>query len=158
MTARCRVPSRVGARVPCRVSTRVPGRVDAQLVPSSHPSRPPQTLQIPSSVHCRALGVAAVGKGGEEEGKRLRRGRNGGFSWCLLPPAAHHSLPPEGICRVLSILSVSPSRGSRTCAARLPCNLCCSPRWEKPELTREQPAEVRHLPSKPRADKTLPHC
>lgn len=123
-----------------------------------HPTRPdPTTPAVPIPCPLQGSGgrSSLLGKGGEEEGKRLHRGRNGGFSRCLLLLAAHHSLPPEGIYRVLS---VSPSRGRRICAAGLACNLCCSPRWEKPELTREQPAEVRHLPSKPRADKTLPQC
>lgn len=84
-----------------------------------HPTHPdPTNPADPSLCPLQGSGGRSSGEGWRRNGKRLRRGRNGGFSWCLLPPAAHHSLPPEGICRVLSVLSVSPSRGRRI-------YLCC---------------------------------
>lgn len=159
MTARCRVPSRVGARVPCRVSTRVPGRVDAQLAPSSHPSRPHKP--------CRSQPLSTAGLWGSQQWGRVERkkGRDcGGGGMGASPGACFPRLPTTAFLpRAFAVFyPFYPSRlhvaEGFICAARLPCNLCCSPRWEKPELTREQPAEVRHLPSKPRADKTLPHC
>jgi len=113
----------------------------------------------PGPVLCRVSGsrgrAGAAGKDGEEEGNGLQRDRrkkNGDFCRSLHPPDAHHNLPPKGIC---TVLPVPTSGGSRTCAVRLASNPCCSPRWEKPALTPEQPAEVMRLPSKPRTEKTL---
>lgn len=98
------------------------------------------------------------GEGWRRKGEQIaeeqkRRERNEDLSRCLHPPDAHHI--PKGI---YPVLPVSTSHGGRTCAVSLAAlNLCCSPRWEKPELTQEQPAEVMHLPSKRRTEKTLPH-
>lgn len=90
VTARCRVPSRVGARVPCRVSTRVPGRVDAQLAPSSHPSRPHKP--------CRSQPLSTAGLWGSQQWGRVEKKREEiaeGEEWGLLLVPASPGCPPQ---------------------------------------------------------------
>ena len=147
--ARCRGPT--GLAAPTHPPAPVPCSAPRlAAVPALLPAA------LPGPVLCSLLGFCrSGGEGWGRRGENIAEGqkRNGERFLCLHPLHAPRSLPPGAVCHVLC---VSVSQGRR--AVSLASNLCCSPRWEKPELTRKRCAEAMLSPSIPELTKRFPTC
>lgn len=122
----------------------------ARHEPQHLPQGPSAPHQPPGPVLCWDLGSCgrgeAVGRDGEEEGNGLQTDRRRGEKWGLLPVFALSgcSSQPRGYSPRPTCIHFSKRKALR-CSLAL--NLCCSPRWENPELTQAQPAEVTLFPA-----------
>lgn len=119
-------------------------------LPTPHSPSRPCPLQV--------LGSRSAGEGWRRKGQWIEEGQmervsNGDIFWYLHPA--------DALCNSRGIHPPSRGFGWRKDlfwrSGSLALNCCCSPRWEKPELTQEQQAEVKKaVPKQPRTEKTLP--